>query len=359
MKQKIAVIFGGKSPEHEVSVESAKTVCVKLKAAGFAVLPFYAPRAGAWRLVKLADLLAGRRLAGPELEPSLGGGCFVKKGGGRVRPAALFPIIHGSTGEDGVLQGLLELVGLPYTGCGVTASAVGMDKIISKELAALDGVPVLPHVVIRAHQKQALGPLLKKAARLGFPLFVKPVAQGSSVGVTKVKTAAALRPAVLNAFRFDTAVMVEKGIDRAREIVCGVLGSPAGAKASVCGEVVPQGKHEFYDYEAKYLDDNGMRLELPAPLPAAVAERLRGLAVKIFLALGGAGMARIDFFVDPKDVKKVYFCEINTLPGFTSHSLYPRLWEKTGLKPERVVRELVAIALRAAAARRRLTTARK
>lgn len=359
MKKKIGVIFGGRSSEHEVSIESAKTVCSKLRKAGFSVLPFYAPRGGAWRLVKVGDLLAGRKLAGPEIEPSLGGGCFVKKGGGRLKPDALFPIIHGSTGEDGVLQGLLELTGIPYTGCGVTASAVGMDKIISKELAALDGIPVLPHVVIRAHQKAGMGALLKKAEKLGYPLFVKPVAQGSSVGVAKVKRAAELRPAVLNAFRFDSAVMIEKGIDRAREIVCGVLGSSGGAKASVTGEVVPKGKHEFFDYEAKYLDDNGMDFLLPAPLSAETSGRLRELAVKIFLALGGSGMARVDFFVDPGNEKKVYFCEINTLPGFTSHSLYPRLWEKTGLKPEKVLRELVAIALRAAAEKRRLTTARK
>jgi D-alanine-D-alanine ligase len=334
-------------------------VCEKLEKAGFRALPLYAPRSGGWRLARLKDLQAGKPLKGPELEPSLARGCFVKKGGGTVKPAALFPIIHGSTGEDGVLQGLLELLGIPYAGCGVTASAVGMDKVISKELAALDGIPVLPHVVIRAHQRAAMGPLLKKAARLGFPLFVKPVAQGSSVGVTKVKTLAALKPAVENAFRFDTAVMVEKGVDRAREIVCGVLGSSDGAKASVCGEVVPQGKHEFYDYEAKYLDDNGMQLRLPAPLPAATAARLREMTVRVFLALGGSGLARVDFFVDPKNDGKVYFCEINTLPGFTSHSLYPRLWEKTGLKPERVLKELVAIAERTMARRHKLTITRK
>lgn len=359
MKKKIGVIFGGKSSEHEVSIESAKTVCVKLEKAGFSVLPFYAPRAGAWRLVKVKDLLSGGRLAGPEIEPSLGGGCFLKKGGGRLKPDALFPIIHGSTGEDGVLQGLMELTGIPYAGCGVTASAVGMDKIISKELAALDGIPVLPHVVLRAHQKAAMGPLLARAGKLGYPLFVKPVAQGSSVGVYKVKRASELRPAVLNAFRFGSAVMIEKGIDRAREIVCGVLGDSGGAKASMAGEVVPKGKHEFFDYEAKYLDDDGMDFLLPAPLSAGTSERLRALAVKIFLALGGSGMARVDFFVDPKNEKKVYFGEINTLPGFTSHSLYPRLWEKTGMKPEKVLKELVAIGLRAAALKRRLTTARK
>ena len=358
-KKTVAVVFGGKSPEHEVSVESAKTICAGLAGAGFSVLAFNAPRSGAWRLVRVSDLLSGRRLAGPEIEPSLGGSCFVKKGGGRLRPDVLFPIIHGSTGEDGVLQGLLELAGIPYAGCGVTASAVCMDKIISKELAALDGAPVLPHILVREHQKALMAPLLARAARLGFPLFVKPVAQGSSVGVSKVQRRTELLPAVLNAFRFDNAVIIEKGVDRAREIVCGVLGSAGGAKASVTGEVVPRGKHEFFDYEAKYLDDDGMDFVLPAPLSPAVSRRLRDLAVKIFLALGCSGMARVDFLVDPKDEGKVYFCEINTLPGFTSHSLYPRLWEKTGLKPEKVLRELVVLGLAAAAQKRRLSTARK
>jgi D-alanine-D-alanine ligase len=359
MKKKVGVIFGGRSPEHEVSIESAKTVCAGLEKAGFAVLPIYVPRSGGWRLVKSAALRVGGKLAGPQLEPSLAGACFIKKGGGRVKPDALFPIIHGSTGEDGVLQGLLETLRIPYAGCGVAASAVGMDKVISKELAALDGVPVLPHVVVRSHQRAAMGPLLKKAAKLGFPLFVKPVAQGSSVGVTKVKRLSGLKPAVDYAFRFDNAVMIEKGVDRAREIVCGVLGSPSGAAASVCGEVVPKGKHEFFDYEAKYLDDDGMEFLLPAPLPAATAARLRELTVKIFLALGGSGMARVDFFVHPRDARKVYFCEINTLPGFTSHSLYPRLWAKTGLKPEEVLKRLVGIGVRGMAQRLRLSTARK
>ena len=358
-KKTVGVIFGGKSPEHEVSIESAKTVCAELEEAGFSVLPIYAPRAGGWRLVSQKALVSGGKLSGPKLEPSFESSCFLKQGGGRLRPDAVFPIIHGATGEDGILQGALELLGLPYVGCGVAASAVGMDKVISKELAAIEGVPVLPHVVVRSHQRPALGPLLKKALAMGFPLFVKPVAQGSSVGITKVKKAADLKRAVDYAFRFDTAVIIEKGVDRAREIVCGVLGSAAQASASVTGEVVPKGKHEFFDYEAKYLDDNGMEFLLPAPLLPETGTALRMLAVKVFQALGCSGLARVDFLLDPSDEFKFWFCEINTLPGFTSHSLYPRLWAKTGLKPSVVIRKLVEIALKERAARKKLSTARK
>ncbi|OGS11562.1 MAG: hypothetical protein A2234_04440 [Elusimicrobia bacterium RIFOXYA2_FULL_58_8] len=358
-KKIIGVIFGGKSPEHEVSIESAKTVCAELVNAGFTVLPLYAPRTGGWRLVSRKALTAGQKLSGPRVEPSFEAGCLVKQGGGRLRPDAIFPVIHGATGEDGVLQGALELLGVPYAGCGVAASAVGMDKVISKELAAIEGVPVLPHVVIRAYQRPVMGPLLKKAARMGFPLFVKPVAQGSSVGISKVKKAADLRKAVEYAFRFDTAVIIEKGVDRAREIVCGVLGSAARASASVTGEVVPQGGHEFFDYEAKYLDDNGMKFLLPAPLAPATAAAIRIFSVKVFQALGCCGLARIDFLLAPGNEKKFWFCEINTLPGFTSHSLYPRLWAKTGLKPAAVLKRLIKIALKERAARKRLSIARK
>lgn len=359
MKKKIGVIFGGKSPEHEVSIESAKTVCAELKKAGFNVQPLYAPRSGGWRLVSGRALAAGKKLSGPRVEPSFEAGLLVKAGGGRLRPDVIFPIIHGATGEDGVLQGMLELLGLPYVGCGVAASAVGMDKVISKELASLEGVAVLPHIVIRAHQRRKMGALLIKAASMGFPLFVKPVAQGSSVGITKVNKAAELKRAVNFAFRFDTAVIIEKGVNRAREIVCGVLGSAARASASVTGEVVPLGKHEFFDYEAKYLDDNGMKFLLPAPLAPKTASMLRSLSVKVFQALGCSGLARIDFLLDPSDEEKFWFCEINTLPGFTSHSLYPRLWAKTGLKPGAVLKRLVAIAVEEHGARKKLSISRQ
>jgi len=346
VKKMIVVVFGGKSPEHEVSIESAKTVCAELLKAGFLPKPVYVTKEGYWLLADYQALKAGGKLGGEFIEPSFKEGCFKTAGGKKIKPAAVFPIIHGATGEDGKLQGLFELLGMPYVGCGVTASALGMDKIISKKLAAAAGAPVLPHVLIRAAEKKHRNPALKKAAGLGFPLFVKPVTLGSSVGITKVKKARELKAAVNYAFHYDTAVMVEKGIDHAREIVCGVLGEGYGARASVCGEVRPVGGHEFYDYEAKYLDENGMKFILPAPIATGIARRLRELSVIIFGALGCHGMARIDFLMDPGNENKFYFCEINTVPGFTSHSLYPGLWAKTGLPPAKTVAKLVGLAVK-------------
>jgi D-alanine-D-alanine ligase len=355
MKKTICVIFGGRSAEHEVSVESARTVTDKLFLAGYSVLPVYIPRCGAWRLVGREAFVKRGELRGEKVEPSLEKGSFLLRG----RPLgidAVFPLVHGSTGEDGVLQGFLELLGLPYVGSGVLASAAGMDKILSKNIAEEHGLPVLPHVVIRDKRRAAAA--LKAARRLGLPLFVKPVSQGSSVGVVKVKALGDLAKAVAFAFRFDSAVMIEKGVDRAREIVCGVLGSPDDASASVAGEVRPKGKHEFYDYEAKYLDENGIEFTAPARLSESAARKLRGASAAVFSALGCHGMARVDFFVDPKNEKKFYFGEINTIPGFTSHSLYPALWKNTGVDIVRLVDRLVRLALKRSRAKGRLKTAR-
>lgn len=357
-KKIIAVIFGGKSPEHEVSIESAKTVCAELLKAGFLPKPVYVTKEGYWRLADYQALKARGKLAGEFIEPSFKEGCFKTAGGKKIKPAAVFPIIHGATGEDGKLQGLLELLGMAYVGCGVTASALGMDKIISKKLAAGAGAPVLPHVLICAAEKKHCAAALKKAAGLGFPLFVKPVTLGSSVGIRKVKKARELEAAVNSAFHYDTAVMIEKGLDHAREIVCGVLGEGYGARSSVCGEVRPVGGHEFYDYEAKYLDENGIKFILPAAITKSAARRLRELSVIIFGALGCHGMARMDFLMDPKNENKFYFCEINTVPGFTSHSLYPGLWAKTGLPPAKTVKKLVELAIKRRKQISRLSTER-
>jgi len=357
MKKTIGVVFGGRSAEHEVSIESAKTVVGNLSLAGYTVKPLYIPRRGPWMLISKEDLAKGGKLKGGKIEPCFETGGFML-GRRPLKLDALFPLVHGSTGEDGVLQGFLELLGLPYAGSGVLASAAGMDKVLSKVIAAGHGLPVLPHVEIFGRDKANLEAGLKAARRLGLPLFVKPVQLGSSVGISKVKAFKDLRKAVAFAFRFDSRVMIERGVDRAREIVCGVLGSSLDARASVAGEVRPKGKHEFYDYEAKYLDDNGMDFMVPAPLSGKTALKIRELAVVVFKAVGCHGMARVDFLLDPKKESRFYFCEINTIPGFTSHSLYPTLWKKTGLEPVKLSDRLVKLAFERQKAKGRLRTVR-
>jgi D-alanine-D-alanine ligase len=358
MKKNIGVIFGGRSTEHEVSIGSAATVLKNLSLAGYAVTPIYIPRRGAWRLVRPEALGKGGAAGGKKVEPSFEKGGF-RTEGRPLKVDALFPVVHGSTGEDGVLQGFLELLGLPYVGSGVLASAAGMDKALSKDIARGCGLPLLPHVEITGRSRKLISDGLKAARRLGFPLFVKPVRLGSSVGVTRVVEFRGLSSAVNFAFRFDSRIMIEKGVDHAREVVCGVLGTPGAARASVTGEVRPKGKHEFYDYEAKYLDDNGMDFLVPAPLAEATGVKIREMSAKVFEAMGCYGMARVDFLVDPKNDKRFYFCEINTIPGFTSHSLYPALWQNTGLDPVKLADRLVRLAFERSRLRSRLKTVRK
>jgi len=357
MNKKIGVIFGGKSAEHEVSVESAKSMVNNLCLAGYKVVPIYIPQRGAWRKAAPETVSSGK-VTGGKIEPSLEKGNFMLDGK-PLKLDAVFPLIHGSTGEDGILQGFLELVGLPYVGSGVLASAAGMDKVLSKDVALKRGLPVLPHVEISSREKCSVTAGIKAARRLGLPLFVKPVQLGSSVGVTKVKAFKDLAGAVAFAFRFDSRVMIEKGVDRAREIVCGVLGSSLAAGSSVPGEVRPKGKHEFFDYDAKYLDNNGMDFLVPAPISAKTALKMREFSAEIFKALGCQGMARVDFLVNPKKENEFYFCEINTIPGFTSHSLYPVLWKNTGLDPVKLSDRLVKLAFERQRVRRGLETIRK
>ncbi len=367
MKKNIGVIFGGRSTEHEVSIESAKTVVENLSLAGYAVVPIYIPQRGAWRHVQPSTGMAGEKAGRTQVS---GGGkrgkievSFEKESflldGRPLKLDAVFPLIHGSTGEDGILQGFLELLGVAYVGSGVLASAAGMDKVLSKDIARGRGLPVLPHVEIVRRDKDGIAAGIAAAKRLGLPLFVKPVQLGSSVGVTKVKAFKDLAGAIAFAFRFDSRVMIEKGVDRAREIVCGVLGSSLDAGSSVAGEVRPKGKHEFFDYEAKYLDDNGMDFLAPAPLSAKTALKIRELSSEVFKALGCHGMARVDFLVDPKKESDFYFCEINTIPGFTSHSLYPTLWKNTGLEAVKLADRLVKLAFERQRARAGLKTVRK
>lgn len=333
---------------------SAKTVVDNLDRSRYDVAVGFIAPDGRWLALdpELLDSKVGEKTAAlarrcPPLAPL-----------GKLRPDAVIPVLHGPLGEDGAMQGLLEIEGLAYWGCGVHGSAVGMDKETTKILALAAGLPVLPYVVLH-HPKEA-GGVLKK---LGLPVFVKPARLGSSVGVSKVKTAPGLSAALRAAFLYDDKVIVEKGID-AREIECAVLGDPwakpsdplALKATSVCGEVAPAGGHEFYSYESKYLDPNGSKLMLPAPISKALNKKIRDLSLRAFRALDGYGMARVDFLVDKKTLKP-WFNEANTLPGFTAMSQYPLLWRHSGLPTPKLLDRLIALAQRRRDARARLKTA--
>lgn len=354
-KLKVLVLCGGKSAERQVSLVSAKLVVENLDRARFAPeLVFIDPKGG-WRRAK-EKLLSGKvevreKNIAPGSKALTAGGYFANG----VPPDVVFPVLHGPMGEDGTLQGLLDLLAIPYVGCGVAGSALGMDKELSKRLAAAQAIPILPFVALN---DPALAP--GAAERLGFPVFVKPARLGSSVGVSKVKTAAELRGAVKAALRYDDKLVIEKGIS-AREIECALLGDPGtlspgdtlALKASVVGEIVPNA--DFYSYRSKYLDPEGARLNIPAEIPAAAAERVRELSMKAFRALDGYGMARADFLMDKKS-GEIYFNEVNTIPGFTPASMYPLLWKASGVPTPELLTRLIELALRRHRSRSKLKT---
>jgi D-alanine-D-alanine ligase len=253
----------------------------------------------------------------------------------------VFPVLHGPRGEDGAIQGLLELAGIPYVGAGILGSALGMDKAMQKALWSAAGLPVVPHEVV--HESDWRDDPEGVAARvqsLGYPVFTKPAALGSSVGITKVAGPGDLDAGIEEALRFGRKAVVERGIEPAREIECAVLGNDDPV-ASVCGEIVPHG-HDFYDYDAKYLDEDGARLVIPAPLDGALTTSIQRLAVSAFTTVACAGMARVDMFVRDDDV---WLNEINTIPGFTSISMYPKLWDASGLPYDQLVQRLLDLAV--------------
>jgi D-alanine-D-alanine ligase len=254
----------------------------------------------------------------------------------------VFPVLHGTFGEDGTLQGLLELAMVPYVGADVIGSAVGMDKDVAKRLLKDAGISVVPSITVSKGQwrNNAQDIIQNAQDKLGPPLFVKPVCAGSSVGIKKVKEKESFAEAMNFAFQFDTRVMIEKAID-CREIECAVLGNDNPA-ASILGEIIPH--HEFYSYEAKYIDPNGAALKIPAQIDVSIAGAIRKTATKGYIALGCSSMARVDFFLDKK-TNEFYLNEINTIPGFTSISMYPKLWEATGLKYSDLLDKLIQLAL--------------
>jgi D-alanine-D-alanine ligase len=342
---RVGLIFGGRSVEHAVSVTSARTVARGLATAGHEVVPLGIGPDGVWVEPGVAEsALAGEldRLpaSGGAILPSLSR--LVSSG---IEVA--FPLVHGTWGEDGTLQGLLEIADVPYVGAGVTASALAMDKILAKRLIEAAGVPVVEYeTTSRAAFEADPADALERLGRLPRPLFVKPSVGGSSVGVRKIARAGDLEEAVRFALRFDDAVLAERGV-AGRELECAVLGDER-LEASVLGEIIPG--REFYDYEDKYLTD-GARLIAPAELPEELAARMRRAAVEAFAALGGHGMARVDFLLEGETP---YVNEINTLPGFTSISMYPRLWALSGVPLPELIGRLVEIAFRRHGRRHRL-----
>ena len=338
---KVGLVFGGRSVEHQVSLNSARTVARALVEGGHEMVPMGIAQDGCWLGIEAsAAALSGGIKAieplglpvPPTLRHLLAAGVD-----------AVFPIVHGTWGEDGTLQGLCEMLDLPYVGANVTASALAMDKLQCKRVLEGAGVPVVEY---RAGTRAGGG--VVDVSGLPEPLFVKPSVGGSSVGIRKVERRADVPAAVEFALRFDDAVIVERGVS-GRELECAVLGYP-DLQASAIGEIVPG--NDFYDYEDKYLQDKA-GLIAPAELPAGVAEEIQRLAVAAFAALGGSGMARVDFFLE-HGTGKLYVNEINTLPGFTRISMYPRLWEISGLPPARLVDRLVDGAIRRHRDRRRL-----
>ena len=350
-RRRVVVLFGGRSSEHEISCLSARSVIDALEGDDVEVVPIGIARDGRWFLLPgppalpsesgrmpevVADMAALARLAGDDGTPAL-----VLADGSRSAVDVVFPVLHGPRGEDGAIQGLLEVAGVPYVGAGVLGSALGMDKAMQKALWSAAGLPVVRYLVVgEPDWSDDQEGVLTRASDLGFPLFTKPASLGSSVGITKVSEAAGLPAAIATAFRFERKIVIEQGIDPVREIEVAVLGNDDPV-ASVCGEIVPEG-HAFYDYEAKYLDEHGARLVIPAPLEPALASRVQQLAVTAFTTIACAGMARVDCFVQDDTV---WLNEINTIPGFTSISMYPKLWEASGLPYPDLVTKLLDLAV--------------
>lgn len=255
----------------------------------------------------------------------------------------VFPVLHGTFGEDGTVQGLLELAGVPYVGAGVLGSALGMDKDVQKRLLRDAGVPVVAYRAINRHEYDARPALARKYAReLGYPVFVKPNALGSSIGISRVSGPGALDAAIRDAFQYDRKVLVEASCE-GRELECAVLGN-RNPEASIVGEIVVGGGHGFYSYDSKYVDPEGARIRIPAELPRAVSNRIRKLAIQAFVALELCGMARVDFLAR-RDLKEIVVNEVNTIPGFTAISMYPKLWEASGVALPKLVDRLIQLAL--------------
>lgn len=347
----MGVVFGGQSAEHDVSLQSARLVLDSLDPERFEVVPIGITHAG--RFVMGGDPMRALRgesqpgAAQASLRPAHEQELQLTEATGEMgRLDVVFPVLHGPHGEDGTLQGLLELAGLPYVGAGVLGSAVSMDKAVMKMIFLQAGLPVAPYRLLLRSELGDPELVAERLLGLRYPLFVKPCNLGSSVGISRVAQPEELPAALVAASRYDRRIIVEQGL-RARELECGVIGNDQ-PEASVVGEVISSGV--FYDFTAKY--DGSSSLKIPAELPESVAERVRGYALRAFQAVDAAGMARVDLFYD-EAAGEVYLNEINTIPGFTAFSMFPLLWQATGVPPRQLCARLVDLALQRHAERNR------
>ncbi|HVR62687.1 MAG TPA: D-alanine--D-alanine ligase family protein [Polyangia bacterium] len=347
---RVVILFGGRSAEHEVSILSARNIWLALDRTRFLPALISIDKQGRWR--HEPDATLARAVGDPTklaLDPTAPPVAWAEAAG---PDDIVFPIMHGTTGEDGVVQGLLEFLDVGYVGAGVLGSAIGMDKDVSKRLLREAGLPVVDFRTFTATEVGAAPASVTAAAQaLGYPLFVKPANTGSSVGVARVPTADALMPAVRGALAFDRKVILEAAVD-AREIECAVLGND-DPQASVPGEIIVGGRHVFYSYDAKYVDPDGATLRIPADVAPDVRERVRALSIRTFQVLDLAGMARVDFFLDRK-TGNLFVNEVNTIPGFTAMSMYPKMWEAAGMSQTQLVSRLVELGIQRRDARRAL-----
>ncbi|MFN0085671.1 MAG: D-alanine--D-alanine ligase family protein [Blastocatellia bacterium] len=348
----MGIIFGGRSGEHEVSLRSAESVINALDREKYESVPIAISKHGKWlassrpgNLQPAEVMKDGDQHVAIFGDPTERGLARLEaQGGNRHRDSldVVFPVLHGTYGEDGTIQGLLEMADLPYVGCGVLASAAGMDKVVMKRLFREAGLPIVEftHFLRTQWEADSAGVESRMIEEIGFPMFVKPANLGSSVGVSRAVDAAGLSAAITLAAKFDRKIVVEKGID-AREIEVSVLGNDQPI-ASLPGEIAPQSA-AFYDYMAKYVDANGARLAIPAELSADQTAEVQQLAIRAFQAIDGAGLGRVDFFLD-RSSGRLLLNEINTMPGFTPISMYPKLWEASGLGYSELIDRLIELA---------------
>ncbi len=355
-KIRVGLLFGGRSVEHEVSLSSATSIFHALDSDRYDVTLIAVDPEGRWRIGAGPELLPENAVTGREVRlPAVPGANLLAENASGDAPGPLdvvFPIIHGRGGEDGQLQGLLELAEIPYVGSGVLSSAVQMDKDVARRLMAAAGLPVVPDVVLRGGDIAEGRRSAAQAAidALGLPVFVKPANSGSSVGISKAKDMASLLEAIEEAARYDTKIVIETAID-AREIEVAVLGNEC-PEASVPGEILPS--REFYDYESKYIDE-GTELQVPAQLPEELSKRIRGLAIEAFQVLEAEGIARVDFFLE-RDSGAIYLNELNSLPGFTESSMFPQLWAASGLPYTALLDRMIELAIERHQRRSKLET---